>query len=163
MRTIVSNTGPLLHLYEVNGINLLKLAGSILIPPQVREELILLDSQLKLAEWILVESLKVPFASEATRWHQAHVLDLGEAQALGLARQQQADWFLTDDAAARLVATSLGIEVHGSLGIVLWAAVENHLTYEQANALLEKLGQSSLWLSSRVVAEAKRALNEIFK
>ena len=46
----------------------------------------------------------------------------GEAQAIALARQFGPDWLLTDDASARLLAQSLGLEVHGSLGLVLWSA-----------------------------------------
>ncbi|MCG3142676.1 MAG: hypothetical protein HDKAJFGB_04204 [Anaerolineae bacterium] len=163
MRTIVSNTGPLLHLHEIEALSLLRLAGSVAIPIQVKKELALLEPEFILPEWILVESLDEMFAIEVERWQQAELLDSGEANALGLVRQQRADWFLTDDAAARLVATSLEIKVHGSLGIVLWAAVEKHLTFAQANVLLEKLAQSSLWVSWRVLAEAKLALTEIFK
>jgi len=49
----------------------------------------------------------------------------GEAEALVLARKKRADWFLTDDAATRLFVSLLGIEVHGSLGIVLWNAAKD--------------------------------------
>jgi predicted nucleic acid-binding protein len=46
----------------------------------------------------------------------------GEIEAILLARAVNADWLLTDDAGARLVAAFLGLEVHGSLGVILWAA-----------------------------------------
>jgi len=89
-------------------------------------------------------------------------LDAGEAEAIALARQIQADWFLTDDAAARLFAQALGLEVHGSLGIVLWAAVAGHLNRAAAEAVLNRLAQSSLWVSARVLAEARSALDQLF-
>jgi len=38
---------------------------------------------------------------------------------------------LTDDAAARLFAATLGMEVHGSLGVVLWNVARRHLDQEQ--------------------------------
>jgi len=44
-----------------------------------------------------------------------------EAEAIGLALQEQADWLLTDDAKARQFAESLGLEVNGSIAIILWA------------------------------------------
>ena len=56
-----------------------------------------------------------------------------------LVRQLKADWFVTDDTAARVLATTLGIEVHGSLGILLWAAAA-HLDGDEADA------GSMLWL-----------------
>jgi len=55
-------------------------------------------------------------------WQQAGLLHGGEAEPVALAIELKADWFLTDDAAARLLAESLGLEVHGSLGVILWAA-----------------------------------------
>ncbi|MEW5762826.1 MAG: DUF3368 domain-containing protein, partial [Bacillota bacterium] len=79
-----------------------------------------------------------------------------------LARQIRADWLVTDDAAARLFAQTLGIEVHGSLGIVLWAAATGRLNRPEAEALLDRLARSSLWLSPRVLAEAKAALENIY-
>lgn len=60
-----------------------------------------------------------PHSAEAELWLEAGLLHAGEAEAIALARQIRADWLVTDGAAARLFAQTLGIEVHGSLGIVL--------------------------------------------
>lgn len=89
-------------------------------------------------------------------------MDAGEAEAIALARQITADWLLTDDAAARLFAEELGIEVHGSLGIVLWATAIGHLERPAAEQALAQLASSSLWISRRTLAEARAALHEIF-
>lgn len=67
-----------------------------------------------------------------------------------------------DDAAARVFATALGLEVHGSLGIVLWAAARRHLHREEAAVALDRLAHSSLWISARVLAEAQAALHRLF-
>jgi predicted nucleic acid-binding protein len=82
---------------------------------------------------------------------------------MALARQIGADWFLTDDAAARLLASALGIEVHGSLGILLWAAAVGHLGRIEAEAALSRLAASSLWVSGRVLEEARSALRRLFE
>jgi hypothetical protein len=37
-----------------------------------------------------------------------------------------------------------------------------HLNHAEAEATLERLAQSSLWMSRRVLAEAKVALNQLF-
>jgi predicted nucleic acid-binding protein len=66
-------------------------------------------------------------------------LEVGEAEAIALARQLSATWFLTDDATARVFAIALGLEVHGSLGIVLWAAARGYLRGEDAAAALDRL------------------------
>jgi predicted nucleic acid-binding protein len=81
---------------------------------------------------------------------------------VALARQAGADWLLTDDAAARLFATALGIEVHGSLGVLLWAAAAGHLDPIEAEAALSRLAASSLWVSGQVLEEARSALRRMF-
>jgi predicted nucleic acid-binding protein len=100
-------------------------------------------------EWINVTRLIPPHDAQAIAWEQASLLDIGEAEALALAQQLFANWFLTDDAAARVLATSLKIEAHGSLGVVLWAAAVGHLNQVEATQALERLEQSSLWISTR--------------
>jgi predicted nucleic acid-binding protein len=89
------------------------------------------------------------------------LLDAGEAEAMALARQLSAHWFLTDDAAARVLAASLALEVHGSLGIVLWAATIRHLSRGEAESALDRLARSSLWISAGVLAEARAALDRL--
>ncbi|MBX3001939.1 MAG: DUF3368 domain-containing protein [Caldilineaceae bacterium] len=163
MRQVVCDTGPVLHLLEAQAVELLQLAGNIYIPKAVTDELAYLMPKWQLPSWIRVETLTQPFAKQATVWYQAGLLDLGEAEAMALARLLKADWFLTDDAAARLFAQSLELEVHGSLGVLLWAAAIGHLDREQAEAALDRLSQTSLWLSKHILDEASTALQEIFK
>jgi predicted nucleic acid-binding protein len=103
-----------------------------------------------------------PYDVQATKWQQVGLLDAGEAEAIALAQQLNANWFLTDDAAARILAASLGLEVHGSLGIVLWAAAMRYLSRGDAESALDRLAHSSLWLSVGVLAEARAALDRLF-
>jgi len=56
----------------------------------------------------------------------------------------------------------LVLEVHGSLGVVLWGAATGHFQQQEAEAALEALAGSSLWISSRVLDEARAALRQIF-
>jgi len=81
-----------------------------------------------------------------------------------LALQEQADWLLTDDAKARQFAESLGIEVHGSIAIILWA-VAIGLIREKTLAiqLLDNLANSSLWISNRILQEAHKAIDILFE
>ena len=95
-------------------------------------------------------------------WQAAGGFHAGEAEAIVLARQKKADWFLTDDAATRLFVSLLGIEVHGSLGIVLWSAAHRYLNRKETEAALKRLEQSSLWLSAKIYQEARQALDDIF-
>ncbi len=164
MRLVVSNTGPLMHLFQAQSLDLLRLSGAVHIPPAVATEAAHHISAWSTTSpaWINVTSLQPPHASQALAWRQAGLLDWGEAEALALTRQLNADWFLTDDTAARVLAASLGIEVHGSLGTVLWAAAVGHLNRSEAEAALNGLAASTLWLSAQVLKEAKDALDQIF-
>ena len=105
LKPIVSDTGPLLHLREAGALNLLETAGRIVSPPAVQAELIDHDSfwEERRPVWVQVERLEPMFSERAARWLQAGLLDPGETEALSLALQLEAAWFLTDDAAARLI------------------------------------------------------------
>jgi predicted nucleic acid-binding protein len=164
VRRVVSNTGPLLHLYEAELLALLEHAGAISIPKAVDSEMAQHEPNWRARKpsWITVTTVTAPYNAQATRWQQAGLLDAGEAEAIALARQLNAHWFLTDDAAARVLAASLGLEVHGSLGVVLWAAAMRHLSRVEAEMALDRLAQSSLWLSARVIAESRVALERLF-
>ncbi len=162
MRRVVTNTGPLSHLQEAGVLDLMSLTGEVHLPPSVAQEIAYLLPSWRSPSWLqVVDALAVPYAEEALTWQQAGLLDAGEAEAIALARQLRADWLLTDDAAARLVAQSLGIEVHGSLGVVLWAAAVGHLDRPRAEAALDGLARSSLWISARVLREARSALDRL--
>ena len=164
LRLVVSDTGPLLHLGEADALTLLSWVGEVSIPTAVDREMNRQNQfwQNQKPTWIRGRALTDSHKADAEAWEQAGLLGSGEAEAIALARQVRADWLLTDDAAARLFAQSLGLEVHGSLGIVLWSAAVGRLNRADTEATLERLAQSSLWISSRVLTEAKAALSRLF-
>jgi predicted nucleic acid-binding protein len=160
---IVSDTGPLLHLREAGSLALLDRAGPIHIPPAVQSELLSHDPRwaAERPPWVQITALDPASASGALSWLRAGLLDRGEAEALALATQLTADWFLTDDAAARMIAQHQGQETHGSLGVVLWAAATGAVDLAGAENALQALAQSSLWISARVLFEAQAALQKM--
>ena len=163
MRIVVCDTGPVLHLSEAGALDLLEKTGDVLIPPTVDDEIArhIHDWPSRRPSWIRVEAPQHPVAARIAQWAALIDLGAGEMEALVLAKAHGADWVLTDDAAARVVATLLGIEVHGSLGVVLWAAARAHITRETAVAILDRLAVSSLWISPAILAEAHRALDAL--
>lgn len=80
---------------------------------------------------------------------------------MALAQERKIDHLITDDAAARPLASSLGLTVRGSLGLILEAARRGLLSGDEARVKLAALRDSSLWVSERVYAEALRLLEEI--
>jgi len=160
---VVCDAGPILHLHEAGALELLALTGPVNIPPEVDRELrrLMSDGFVEKPAWIRVVGLEDTLAAQATLWRSCGLLHAGESEALELALQLKADWFLTDDNSARVFATSLRIEAHGSLGVVLWAAAHAHLTPAESLARLEALFGSSLWVSPSVRTEAREALKRI--
>jgi predicted nucleic acid-binding protein len=162
MRVVVCDTGPIIHLYEAHCLPLLSQTGSIFLP-----HLVYLEVQASIhiskqwPEWLQVIRLAGTEVSQAGIWQTAGGLHAGEAEALVLARQKKAEWFLTDDAATRLFVSMLGIEVHGSLGIILWSAAKRHITRKKTEEALNRLEQSSLWLSKKIYKEAREALDDL--
>ncbi len=163
--TVVCDTGPVLHLLEADALELLNGAGMVFVPPAVNRELEQLTPNwpARRPVWLTTRELNAPAIAQAVGWRSAGPLHEGEAQALALALVVEADWFLTDDAAARVFADSLGLETHGSLGVVLWCAGQGQLDQSSATTKLEALVQSSLWISLRVQTEARRALAQMYR
>ena len=163
MRTIVCDAGPIIHLYEARCLPLLRRTGDLFLPPRVCDEVhAVLDLKDPWPEWLHVETLSPHEQKEAGIWKESGDLHDGEAEALVLARRKKADWFLTDDSTTRLFVSLLGMEVHGSLGIILWNAAHRHLSREEAEQALDGLEASSLWLSATIYREARQSLDAIF-
>jgi predicted nucleic acid-binding protein len=164
MKRLVADTGPILHLHEAGALHLLPLIGEIALPLLVVAELRAHVSMLWPAQfpgWLKPHKLAPAAHRRALRWQQAGLLHGGEAETLALALDLQPDWVLTDDAAARLMAESLGLETHGSIGVLLWAAANNLVGKAEAESCLAALEDSSLWMSSRVHAQARAALAKL--
>ena len=162
-RIVVCDTGPLLHLSEAGAIHLLSLAGEILIPPMVESEFKANAQEWKPPQWVKILELNKNAKQRAADWIKSRKLDAGEAEAISLALQEQADWLLTDDALARQFAETLSLEVHGSVGLLLWnIAIGNIESQEQALKLLDDLVTSSLWISKQVLQEVRKAIKKLF-
>lgn len=120
----VSDTSPINALQRIGQLHLLPtLFDRIFIPPAVRIELQNavqhgfdpnLTDQL---DWLEARSL-----SKSTKQSQLiATLDLGESESIMLALELKTDYILIDEKAGRRVATTLGLQVIGVLGILLRA------------------------------------------
>ena len=160
-RIVVCDTGPLLHLGEANIINLLHLAGEIIIPSVVADEFKRNASDIELPNWVTIKELEEPYQKKALDWRKQ--IDEGEAAAIALTMQIKAEWLLTDDAIARQFGESLGLEIHGSIGLLLWAVAVGHVESEsEALNSVDALAGSSLWISDRVINQARKAIHTLY-
>ena len=155
----VSNTGPILHLYEINLLKVLDLFLHILIPYEVENELrknkIIFPSKVKVA------ALKNEFKDKAKIFVNQHDLDFGEAEAITLALQERADYFLTDDLDARQVAKDYHLNVHGTIGIILRSYRESIISKELAIEKVRELKtKSSLFITQDLIDEVIKTIQD---
>ncbi|MBI3164687.1 MAG: hypothetical protein IPG44_17630 [Anaerolineales bacterium] len=162
-RIVVCDTGPLLHLSEAGAVHLLAEMGNVYVPPLVAVEFKVNSQGWNLPHWVTEVGLDRHIREKAESWVQTNQVDGGEAEAIGLVLQIRANWLLTDDAKARQFAESLGLEVHGSVGVLLWNVATGHIDDKRtAHQLLNDLAKSSLWVSERVVNAARKAIDSLF-
>lgn len=147
----VSNTGPILHLIEIDLIKALKIFKVIYIPDEVYEELKKKKIN-KLIKNIKVLKLNPKFKDTSKLFCEQHFIDLGESEAISLALQERIKLFLTDDLEARGVAREYNLEAHGTIGILLRAfkekIINKKITIKKIRELYEK---SSLFITKDLV------------
>lgn len=166
MNLVVTDTGPLLHLHQVGAVDLLAHMDNVQVTPTVWSELqrhapSFMNSGSP--AWLRQASPSALAMHQAAQWVNAQVLHAGEAEALAYAQEIHADLFLTDDTAARTLGEALGLQVRGSLGVVLFAAATGHVDHAGCSQILSDLEQhSTLWMSAKVKAAARNALTQIF-
>jgi len=160
MNTVVSDTGPIIHLSEINQLPLLKSCGKIHIPERVKIETDQIIS-IKWPSWIIIEKLSNDESYHVDFWLRTGCLHGGESEAFELFKRLKADWYLTDDAEARLFVSEFGYEVHGTLGVILWNLAQSHIKKNQALDSISELRKSSIWLSEKIISHAINAVKEI--
>jgi predicted nucleic acid-binding protein len=154
--TVICDAGPLIHLDELGCLLILDDFASILIPDQVHQEVTRHRAAALAKPSRHFQSINVTISSEPA--FQSLVkslsLDIGEQAALSLLQQNPQAMFLTDDAAARLAATTIGYRVHGTIGILIRAIRRHQLTKDEVISLLRQLPtQSTLHIRPSLLQE----------
>ncbi|HEY9822555.1 MAG TPA: DUF3368 domain-containing protein [Candidatus Sericytochromatia bacterium] len=121
---VVSDTSPLCNLALIDHLWLLReIYQTVIIPTIVANELAVASNPvipaiLKLA-WVQTRSLTDPTIAE--RLQRDRGLDPGEANAIALAIELQADDLLIDERLGRREAQQLGLSIIGIFGILITA------------------------------------------
>jgi predicted nucleic acid-binding protein len=158
-RPVVCDAGPLIHLDQLDSLDLLSDFTSVQIPEVVWAE-VLKHRQKALPQPFLprpAPSVAADF--ETLALCRAFSLDAGEAACLALLATQKGHLFLTDDAAARLVAEQMKIEVRGTLGLLIRSVRKGKRSPAQVIQTLESLAsRSTLYVSPRLLADVVQEL-----
>ncbi|MDX2212165.1 MAG: DUF3368 domain-containing protein [Oculatellaceae cyanobacterium bins.114] len=160
---VVSDTSPLCNLAIANHLWLLQaIYGNVVIPEVVASELAnaqdLPDVQSILTlDWIQISSLTN--VDLATQLERDRNLDPGEAAAIALAVELQADDLLIDERLGRQEALSLGLSVIGILGILL-VAKQRRLIQDIQPVLDVLINQANFYVSDRLYNQILKAAGE---
>ncbi|MCW3133281.1 MAG: DUF3368 domain-containing protein [Methanophagales archaeon] len=151
---IVSNAGPLIALARIGKLDLLKQFTQIYISNEVYEQVVLKgegkpgSTEVKDSDWFITKEVKNTLAVESLTIE----LEKGEAEAIILALELNADLVLIDESIARDIAKSRGLEVIGTVGI-LAEAYENGLIKDLKKSL-DDLRSKKVWISEKVYNRA---------
>ena len=147
MRRVIANTTPLIALANIDRLELLhELYGTIIVPQAVVDEIISepAKQRVRSATWIKVEAIQDLSQKDIFRAR----LHAGEVEVMILAREQNADLVIMDDNAAKKTAKFLGLNVTGTLGILLKAKKEGYL--EMVEPIMNELIRDGLFISDTV-------------
>jgi predicted nucleic acid-binding protein len=119
---VVADAGVLIHLDELNALDVLSNYDAIFVPDAVWVEVLHHRPQALQNDSIhLVHVSSVPYSAKVNAMTRLFTLHSGEYEALNLCLDKAIDTLLTDDTAARLAANNLNIKARGTLGLLIRA------------------------------------------
>jgi hypothetical protein len=160
--TVVSDTSAINNLAAIDRLYLLQqLYGTVLIPEAVYRELtdpsfpVAGATEVQTFDWIETRAVTDRLLVEAL----SDELDPGEAEAIALAVEVQADRVLIDERRGRLVAARLNLQYTGILGILVEAKSQGWVA--EVKPLLDALiDQAGFWIAEPLYNRVLGLVNE---
>jgi predicted nucleic acid-binding protein len=159
---VISDASPLISLAVIGHLEILKqLYAQVIIPQAVYQEITGHDPglpgarEVQTLEWIIAQQVQNDVVARALQGEW----DDGEAEAITLAIETQADLLPVDERRARAVATRLGLNVVGVLEVLVEAkhkALVPHLK-PLLDALITRAG---FWVSPQLYERVLHAVRE---
>ena len=159
MPKVVSNTTPIISLLKNGKLEILKdLYDEIYIPQEVFNEIEAGKHKkyylnLLTFEWIKIEQIQ-------DRKSISYFLDLdkGEAEAIVLATESEADLILLDESLGRFHAKHAGLRVTGTIGILVKAKKQGLIS--ELKPLILELKDKGVWLSESLIERILELANK---
>jgi predicted nucleic acid-binding protein len=159
---VVTNTSPVLYLFQIGQLSLLeRLYGRIIAPQAVINELAVGRQQgyevpdCGAYKWMVVET--VPSAP-VLRLVTALGAGEAEALALALALSEPTDLVLLDDGLARQIAASHGVRVTGTIGVLLQSKQQGLIG--SVTPALDRLQQAGFYMTDALKVHVLRTAGE---
>jgi len=149
-KTIISDASCFIILSKIGEMDLLqKVYGEVITTPEVVDEF-----GEFLPEWVVIKS---PTNADKQKILEIEV-DRGEASAISLALEIKDCTIILDDIKARRLAKKLGIEVTGTLGVIIKAKLDGIIP--SIKPILEKLKKTNFRLKEELEFQALKEAGE---
>ena len=161
---IVSNASPLIYLAKVGKLDLLKVFGEVIIPEEVKIEVVDRGKELGKADAYIVEDairngwIKVLKAEPIDVPINLH---MGERAVISLAKKLGVEEVLIDEKSARFVAKLLGLKPRGTIYVLLKALKENLIDLDEFLNVLSEMISHGFRLKEEVLIEAIKEAKKI--
>lgn len=152
---VIADAGPIIHLDELNNLDLLASFGEVIVPETVWNEVELhRPHALHHAKAGLIRQRALHLSPQVNALTPLYTLHAGEQEALHLCLEFKNSLLLTDDTAARLAAKNLGVPAHGTLGVLVRAIRQQTHSKSEVLELLRAIPtQTTLHIRSSFLAE----------
>ena len=156
---VVSDSTPLITLMKATHLQVLhELFGEIIIPEAVYDELTVNEKYIEEAQLInssaFIRVISVDDRKSVSLLQRAAGLDLGESEAIIYAENNNADLLLVDEASGRRVAKSMGIEIMGSIGVLVSAFRKGILSEDEVNDAFQRIRNANRHISEKLIKDA---------
>ena len=137
----VLDAGPLIHLDELGGLNLLNDFKELLVPQAVLDEALKHRPDLRMSGLTNLEIISEPppLPADLLKLADELALHAGERAALAVLKARGGQFLLSDDAAARTVALAVGFQTHGTVGLILRSQRRGKISKPEMLQLLRDL------------------------
>ncbi len=159
MPRVVSNTTPIISLLKINKLYILKeLYGTVFVPQAVYYEIEEGKNKpyycdLTIEPWIIIKEIK-------NKQSRGFLFDLdeGEAEAIILAKELNAELILLDEKEGRRYAKQLNLTITGTIGILLKAKDRGLIASVKEDLL--KLKEKGIWIKQSLLVKALKLADE---
>jgi predicted nucleic acid-binding protein len=153
---VVSDTTPIISLIKIGKLNILQqLFGNVQIPEAVFKELtsnaLFKDEAQEVISCDFIERIPVENVKSVDELRRSTNLDAGESEAIVLADSIDNSVLLIDEAKGRKVAKNMGLNIMGTIGILLTAYEEGCINSEDVENSIEVIRNSKLRISENLI------------